>query len=329
MILLSCSKHDNKIVPDDSNIIRFSCVDTKVESASDIDAFGVFIEQNLGPDDTPLTHRWISLLENDRVYRNSSKFTYDNKRYWVENRTFFFFGVYPYGTNVNRTAEENNVLVDGVIVPQTTSLYSFDVSIPYAANTDYMVAQKSVLVPTNYESFNPSVDMNFEHLLSRIAFNIKKSEDNAEETFIVTQVGLSGLSRNGVFTATHAPNSYRTTLVPTVESRPVRRSGLSTTLETTAKNVFGENGGLLVIPQKITNGQIKLSIEYTYKQTETSELQYATLEVDIPTDNVNEWKSGKSYTYSLELMIDNKIYIGTPTVSKWGSAQQGGTIIIK
>lgn len=304
------------------DLIRFSGVDTRavITNGSQITQFAVFAEQNLGPDDTPEALQWVSLLKDERVYRDDSgDFTYDNKRYWIPERTFFFFGVHPYGASVTR--EQNS--------DAKTFKYTLDIAVPTNAATDYMAAQKTVpvgLAPKVY----PVVDMSFTHLLSKVAFKImKSSEYNADDTFTVTQVGLSGISARATFIAEHGPNTYSEKLTVIPENRQVRRQGLNEVITTSGVNVLGDDDGLLLVPQEFAGGQVKLSVNYTYKGAGDTENTYLTLEVPIPADKVSKWESGKSYVYTLTLMIDHNIYISTPTVSDWGTAQPGGTIIIQ
>lgn len=323
--LLSCNKNEMEVQSANSGIICFSDVATRaiVSNASEITEFSVFAEQNLGPDGTTQAHQWVSILQDERVYRNGSNdFTYDNTRYWVNGRTFFFFGIYPYGTTATRT---ENVDANG----QTAFEYAVKLNVPYNASTDFMVAQTSV--PILYEAVSyPVVGMEFDHLLSQIVINVKKDASyNANDSFTVTQVGISGISRNGTFVASHTPNSYTESLNVVDESRQIRRQNLNASLTTGGVDVLGENNGMLVLPQDIKEGVAKLSIAYSYQQAADTELQYSTIEVDIPTTQVSNWESGKIYTYNLTLKIDNNIYINTPTVSNWGTAQSGGTIIIK
>lgn len=305
--------------------IIFDSAETRVENANEINEFGVFAQQNLGKDDEPTANQWISLLEGERVYRTDSGFTYDNTRYWVDDRAFFFWAYYPYaGITASRRAETNDVNVNGVLQPQTTSHFTLNVSVPYAANTDYMVAQKTER--TDAGTYPSSVDFNFEHLLSKVVFNIKKSGDyNAEDEFIVTQVGLAGISRNGVFECTHVSGtSLNESFTSIVENRQVRRSNLNKEISTSGVDVL--DGGFYMLPQTLVENQVKLSVTYTYQQAGNGELQYMTVEKVIP---VIEWEKGKVYTYTLELAIDNYIYISTPSVTGWGSMQTGGTIIIQ
>ena len=280
--------------------IKFGNVSTRaaVSNAAAITEFGVMAEMNLGADGSPGALQWVPLLENERVYRGSdNNFTYDNTRYWVEDRTFFFFAVYPYGTSVTRTEETiehngNNA---------TKFQYSVDVSVPIDASTDYLVAQKTVFTIgiTNLESY-PTVELNFEHLLSQINVVVKKSNEyNAKDIFVVTQVALSGISRTASFEAVHAPNSYEEAYSTITESRLVRRQNLNQTLTAEGVNVLGENKCLLVVPQQIRSAKFSFNYSYQEYNSTTStygDIQYSTIEVNIPTDTVAEWLKGKNYT---------------------------------
>lgn len=322
MVLLGCSDEPTPVAPDEQKAIGFGNVDTRaINSASDIQEFGVFIEQNLGAKGTDEYLQWISLRESERVYRDVNRlFVYDNKCYWVDDREFFFFGYYPYGAIVARSDEVNS---DG----ETTINYSMNITIPYAANSDYMIAQctKSTTGVTEY----PIVDMKFSHLLSKVSFRIQKSEEhNANDTFIVTQIGLSGVSRTGIYNITHTPTRYTEELSIIPENRNIRRNNLGVEINTSGVDILSGDG-FLVLPQAIDDGKIKLTITYTYQQDGSSDITYNTKEIDIPVSAVGEWVSNKSYMYNLTLDVDNSIYISTPTVTGWGSMQTGGTIIIQ
>lgn len=329
-LLLSCGKD----VPDGPNVeqrnlISFGDVSTRVNSANDINEFGAFIGLNLGAESEPGEKEWLSILERERIYRSGGGFTYDNKCYWVDERAFFFFGYYPYGTNVSCTQEHNLATIDGLEQTVTTSTYTMDISVPYAANADFMTAQRSV--HTADPDFETTVDMVFNHLLSMVSFTIKKDADgeNAEDKFVVTQLGLSGVSRTGKFTAVHTDDSYTEEFIWNDESRQIQRNNINVELTTGGVNILGENNGLMVMPQSLEEGDIMLNISYTYQQKGTDEVLYNTKSVAIPTSTVNKWVAGKKYMYSLILDVDNSIYINTPTMTDWGTPQPGGIVIIK
>lgn len=330
ILLLSCSKDvPNGPIVEQRSPISFGDVSTRVNSASDINEFGVFIGLNIADDNEPGAKEWLSILESERVYRGSDGFTYDTKCYWVDNRAFFFLGYYPYGTNVTCSQEQSLVTLNGVEQNSTTSTYTMDISIPYAANTDFMTAQRSV--HTADSGFKPTVDMVFSHLLSMVSFTIKKDADgeNAEDKFVVTQLGLSGVSRTGKFTAVHTDDSYTEEFIWNDESRQIQRNNINVELTTGGVNILGENNGLMVMPQSLVEGDIMLNISYTYQQKGTDEVLYNTKSVAIPTSTVNKWVAGKKYMYSLILDVDNSIYINTPTMVDWGTPQPGGIVIIK
>lgn len=332
LTIVACSD-DSLLHTPNSTLINFGNITTRAAVSKDnITEFGVMADMNLGADNTPEALRWVPMFENERIYKSTNGFTYDNTRYWIDGRTFFFFAVYPYGASVTRTEETIEWEdAEGKMQTGTKFQYSVDVSVPIDASTDYLVAQRTVstMNVTNY----PTVDLSFNHLLSQINVVVKKSNEyNAKDIFIVTQVALSGISRTATFEAVHAPNSYRDTLSTITESRLVRRQNLNQELTADGVNVLGENNGLLVVPQQIRSAKFSFNYSYQEYNSTTStygDIQYSTIEVNIPTDTVAEWLKGKNYTYTLTLKKDHNIYIGTPTVNDWSSPQAGGTVIIQ
>ena len=319
--LLGCSKKTiDPVEPIESSPIRFGKVSTRavVNDASQITEFAVFAEQNLGQDDTPEALEWISLLDGERVYADGDEYTYDNTRYWVDKRTFFFFGVYPYETAVTRTEETSG---DG-----TKIIYNMPITVSQAADVDYMTAHTAERTDSNIPG---EVGLQFSHKLSKIGFKVKKSSLNASNIITIKEIGLGGVSRSGSYTMTHEPQgSWSENLSSAAENRNVRRRNLDIEVTTEGIDVL-ESDGLLIVPQQLVSGQASINISYQYKQSSDSEVENLTFEAYIPTDQVEKWEAGMSYTYTLTLEKDDKIYISTPTVESWGSPQSGGIIIIK
>ena len=324
-LLSSCDKVE---MENNAPAIRFGSVDTRAEvmGADQILGFNVFAEMNLGSDNAEdgSNLQWIPLLESERVYRSNSKspFVYDNTRYWINNRRYYFFGVYPESVNVSRYGLDNGWI------------YSSTIEVPYAADMDLMTAISDVAVwdETEFEA----VKMNFKHHFARVKFKICKNSVNAEDTFTVTEIGISGISRSANLILMYRPGSaYAPILSPNSDYGSVLRRNLNEEIalgEWGADNklVGGttllENNGLLLIPQDISNGQASLNISFTYKQKEATEAEYQTISKPLPDGYA--WEANKTYVYTLELKDDKNIYISTPTVEGWGTPQPGGFIII-
>ena len=328
LTLTACS-NEGFPVHKENKAIAFSNVATRAEvtEASAITEFKVFGEMNLGDDGTDEASQWVTLFdEGELVSRegSSDNWTYDNKRYWVDNRTFRFFAFYPSSTNVRRIAMPNGWV------------YSSTIEVPYAANTDFMTAMPDATYVT--PGVTPgTVDLSFKHRFARVRFNIyKNAVMNTDDSFVVTDIGISGISRTANFTAYFASGQpYEFTLSPNAANGTVLRRNLAYDIAVGEVNegvltggtlLLGDNDGLLLIPQDISNGQASLNLSFTYKQKEGTEVEYQTISKPLPGGYA--WEAGKTYVYTLELKDDKNIYISTPTVEGWGTTQPGGFIII-
>lgn len=318
----------NEVETEDNNTpICFGEASTRAEvkDASEIKEFKVYAEVNLGSDSAPdgSNLQWIPLLEGERVYRDNDgdgvtddtgNFTYDNTRYWVNDRTFYFFGFYPETTVITRTSEESE---SGTILRYTGS-----VQVPYAADSDFMTALTIQSEIPEGEEFPESVPMQFKHYFANIGFEATKNANNAKIT--ITSIGFSGISRTANLSIVCQPgSSYTEELVPVAEQRTVLRRNLSYDIGNNTPLL--EDNGLLVVPQSIADGQVMLNISYEYQQ-DGAEVEYVTFSKAIPAVT---WKANQRYVYTLTLSVDKNIYISTPTVEEWGSPQSGGIIIIK
>lgn len=330
LVLAACSNEDLVDSPNTNDgSIRFGNVATRAEvsDASQINSFKVFAEMNLGEDATDeastdevekeLSTQWVPLFsEGELVSRvgSSNDWTYENKRYWVDNCYFCFYGFYPSSLEVTRTED-----ADGWV-------YSSTISVPYAADTDFMTADEMVHTIAGFE---PTVQMSFKHRLARVVFNISKNSSNSNNRLTIKSIGFSGISRNAKF---EVRNSTDSSFEVVEESRNVLRTGVNTDIKGIADEgkstpVLYENG-LLLIPQKLKSGEVMLNISYEFEQS-GAEVELLTLSAPIPVnDDHNEWESGTTYVYNLTLTIDRNIYISAPTVEHWGVPQPGGIIIV-
>lgn len=328
--LASCSTEE-LIDKEQTDIpIKFGEVKTRAEvsSSADVLDFSVFAEMTyLNDDGTEAKDEnnnklYISLLDNEKVYRNSSseEFTYTNTRYWVKERTFRFFGVYPYTeSGIDRVDDLKN---EGSTFEYTG--YTVDFTTPATADTDLMVAhkQETTEIAGTYPSY---VEMGFQHLLSKISFNIKQdASKNPYDEFTITKMTIMGVKKSGTYrTSNHAGYTDNWNLNNDAIIINKIFEGDGVTINSTGVDVLGANKkGFLLLPQNTEN--IQVAIEYKYKQK--GQTTGIAKEATGKLSGAN-WEAGKHYNYSLTLSVDNLIYFSTPTVETWGTAQSIGTII--
>lgn len=156
--LCSCS---NEIIdkPCREKAIVFNNIQTRavVNSANQILNMGVFAQMNLGDEDN---NDFIMLLENEDVSReNSADWTYEHTCYWVADRIFHFFAVWPY------SGENSSVTNVKSIAPATgEGAYGYSVTFetPTEADQDLLTAKTTVKTKTGNE-FPESVGFDFQH----------------------------------------------------------------------------------------------------------------------------------------------------------------------
>ena len=201
--LCSCSK-DIIDEPNSQKAIVFNDVQTRglVESADEILRMGVFAQMNLGDDEKQEEGRnsFIMLLENENVSRTSpsADWTYEHTRYWVADRVFHFFAVWPYsGENSSVTNVES-------IAPATgDGAYGYSVTFetPEAADQELLTATRT---KTTREPFPESVGFNFKHELTNVNLKIwsNGADDNVQDKIKVKSVTLGNVTKKGTLTTT-------------------------------------------------------------------------------------------------------------------------------
>ena len=321
----------NEVETEENNTpICFGEASTRAEikDASEIKEFKVYAEVNLGSDNSTdgSNLQWIPLLEGERVYRSSADapFTYDNTRYWANDRTFYFFAAYPHDTEV---VVNNNDAVNG------SSTYTVNFNTPATADTDLLVA--GVCVDTNSGRPAPeTVAFDFSHALTQM--NIKVFYDlakNPGDRFRVKKISLTGVRKQGLLTfasaVTWAPSTNE--VLNFVADFGENPKELDATKSDDTKYAWLSENYLMLIPQAIALNQVKLVIEYQFLQgtdepTEENPWVDRKVEAYLPT---TQWPGGKKITYSVSLYENNDIVFSKPVVESWGEPQSGGTIIIK
>lgn len=328
----------NEVETEDNNTpICFGEASTRAEitKASEIKEFKVYAEVNLGSDSATdgSNLQWIPLLEGERVYRDNNgdgvtddtgNFTYDNTRYWVNDRTFYFFAAYPHDTEV---VVNNNDAVNG------SSTYTVNFNTPATADTDLLVA--GVRVDTNLGRPAPeTVAFDFSHALTpmniKVFYDTKK---NPTDRFRVKKISLTGVRKQGLLTfaseVTWTPSTNE--VLNFVADFGEEPKELDATKSDDTKYAWLSENYLMLIPQAIALNQVKLVIEYQFLQgtddaTDENPWVDRKVETYLPT---TQWPGGKKITYSVSLYENNDIVFSKPVVESWGEPQSGGTIIIK
>lgn len=317
--LASCSEEEMLDKNEPETPIKFGSVKTRAEvtAATDIEEFKVFAEMNYLLEDNTESTDFMPLLENEKVYRDdNNNFTYTNTRYWVYDRTFNFFAVYPFESEVSRA--------DFVQGENTYDGYTIAFETPATADTDLMTAYKTERTITG-NTLPSSVDMEFQHLLSKINIKVAKNTENEKNKVIIKSFSLGGIWKTGTFKTSRFYDYEDNWDFYGSSTLTITKNG-QWTLDTNGIGMTGN--GFLLMPQSIGLNRIVVTITYEYytANTDTTPQKTSTVQAFIP---VGEWEAATQYNYNLVLAAeDNYIKFTTPTVEPWGSPQSGGTIII-
>ncbi|MBR4845453.1 MAG: fimbrillin family protein [Bacteroidaceae bacterium] len=329
MLVASCTQEDQLLLlRDGEQAIKFGKVETRAEvtDANQILEFGVFAEMNLGADGPEEPVQYINLLSNERVYRSnaSSDWSYDNKRYWVNDRTFHFFAVYPLLDNSKITP-----FVSEIVPSNPYTCYKINWDTPSEANDDLMTAS-ATMKTTEGQTVYPAVNFQFEHALAKVNINVQKAGANTDNKVIVRSITISNIKKSGTY---NSENKTWQISEGTGNAMNYTRNNLKVELELEVDDLDNKVpiptsviSGLLFIPQEITENSIQITVGYTFDGDTYSAQAF------IPTTTVREWESAKEYTYNLVLgERKNNILFGIPTVSAWLGSERpvGGTIIIQ
>ena len=324
LLAVSCSK--NSMVETNQNVVSQICFDnltTKAEvtAASQIEAFGVFAEQN----GTSQGDVFVSLLENERVYRDeNSDFKYDSTRYWMNNSTFRFFAYYPYLSGSNATG-----ITAITPTPNATEFPDFNISFvtPETADADMLVDSKVISIAD--EPTYPTVDFKFSHAVSKVKLQIAKHGKNSENLIKITSIVFGGIAKSGTY------NTLTEEWSDHADKLSLSSFSAETPLVLDANNITFQNviSGMF-IPQDINLNSKTIFIEIAYDfytQDENNEWvkddESYTATSYLP---VGKWEPSQSYVYKLTLSaVDNTISFKSPEVASWGSPNPSGTLIIQ
>ena len=316
--LCSCSKEliDK---PDSEEAIVFSNVQTRdiVNSADDILSMGVFAQMNLGDVDKGEagSDSYIMLLDNEHVSRISPEapWTYEHIRYWVPDRLYHFFAVWPYINAKDNTCVTNVSSVAG----DDGGAYGYSVTFdtPEKADKELLIANTTVKTKTG-EDFPESVGLGFQHALAYVNLKIWRNgaDVGVEDDHVkVKKVTISNVKKKGTLDTNVSGDSNWSYYSDKINfTKEYDGYGTSVSPAQIIDGKFDSNGGnnpgtpfgdgLLLIPQTITSGDpILVTVVYNLYNKEDSSWEEKRLMALLPE---GEWPAGKRLTYNLILSGD-------------------------
>lgn len=308
---------------------------------SDITEFGIYAQMSDEPDanyeqpnDVEYTHILVGADgKGVKVYDIADDdpdmgYVYDNIAYWVDQRTFHFFGYWPYETEARAASNGLSYELDFEVVKASD----------YATTTDDLLTFHYTTVYTQGNA--TTVDVNFKHALSKVTFSMSQDfTKNPYDRFNVTSVTLTPIMSGGTYTTPrynaggegewhYSDNRLNfSKTFPAIDPEDPKPQFTSDPPGPNNLVIFNE---LKLVPQKIESGTIGLVVKYTYEQGDGSGGYNAPVEKTASTFlPVGEWKPGKMYHYKMSLYQDNLIVFKNINISPWGEQPDAGTIIIK
>ena len=323
-VLNLCSCGNEVIeVPDAEKAIVFDNIQTRtvVNGADDILRMGVFAQMNLGDEDKQEagSNDFIMLLENEDVSRTGldAPWTYDNTRYWVTDRVFHFFAVWPYsGENSSVT----NVKSIAPVAGKGAYGYSVTFETPAAADQDLLTAKTPMKTKTG-QNLPESVGFKFQHELTNVNLNIwsNGAPDNVDDKIRVKEVSIRNVTKRATLNTTISGSSWSYSSEKMVFTKTYDGDGLTVSqaqiidgeLKPNAESApgvpFGEKG-LLLIPHTITSSNpVVVEVIYDLQRPidqEENLWEQKKLMVVLPEST---WPAGKKLTYNLIISGDRTI----------------------
>lgn len=251
-----------------------------------------------------------NVFNGETVSESNGVWNYEGgTRYWIPDKTYSFYGVYPKLENVSCTDE-------GIL-----NISNFDCS----TSTDLMVASKPNIDAE--DGISQGVQLSFRHLLARVVLVAQSNEGASGITDfspVIYSVALHGMYKTGDFKFENG-DSW---VIPSSETGELPSSKDDPFFEWIGTKGVTDEGievmDVLVFPQLIG---MNYYMDVNYSITDKANAEMKSVSIPLSSLSVYEWAAGKQYRYSLIITPDDRIIFNKPTVNKWDEAV-GGIIII-
>ena len=257
---------------------------------------------------------------------------------------FYVFGYY--GPQLDKVAFNNNVVTKNVPtdVTWTANNYSFAAY----ANKNSSDALNATFIPTtntltisgftvsesvdlvaalarvdNSNLGNETVDLTFNHMLSKVKFTIRNTAENL--TMKVSDIVVTGLTDKGTCTYSTsgisweeltATNDYKITYKGTTTDIPA-----PTTVDNNTTYSSYESEEFLVIPQDLTNIIAEFTIQFFDANGKVDEIVFEgndAVSLNAAANSVTAWQGGVVYNYCTDMPASpNKIVFNVEKVNGW------------
>lgn len=220
---------------------------------------------------------------------SAGNWTYSPERYWFDGWSYDFIALHPALSGVTYDIPGKSVAI---------------VDFPTTQGTDLLIAKRTGI---NYDPVNPTVALQFNHMMSQISIQGANADDGLEiEVTNIRFVGKAQASYDG------------TEWTQKGSTATLAQSSTSKLLQGTY-NTLLEN--ILVVPNAI-DSDMRIILTYTVngamKPNRTIPLSAASL---------TSLEPGKKYIYKFTLDPAGNIIFERPTVDTWGSIY-GGTFVV-
>lgn len=229
-----------------------------------------------------------------------------NTKYWF-NGTYNFFSIY--------SEDFINGNLSSATLDTENNLLAFNYDITNQKELRYACHLNTIGTTIRTDK----VDLNYQHLLSRIKF--QGFSKNATSPITVTNVEISGVPESATISLNIADANVNSENIKSLDAN-YELSDTKTSLTNSGEYECNNADGSIVFdkmvfPQSVAAGTITFSVTYN-TLNETGKQKSVTL----PTST---WVAGKSYLYKFYIQPSGPIEIGTYEIRDW---EDGGTVNI-
>ena len=221
---------------------------------------------------------------------SAGNWTYSPERYWFDGWSYDFIALHPALSGVTYDIPAKSVAIT---------------DFPTTQGTDLLIAKRTGI---NYDPVNPTVALQFNHMMSQISIQGANADDGLE--IAITNIRFVGKAQASYDGTKWTQNGSAATLAQSSTSTELLQGTYKTLLE-----------NILVVPNAIDSDMriiITYTVDGTMKPNRTIPLSAASL---------TSLEPGKKYIYKFTLDPAGNIIFERPTVDTWGSIY-GGTFVV-